>query len=117
MTSEEFSPRNEAGVFFVVAVADGVELLAELEVLLDDSGSKSSSNDPLLLFKLLFTALLLLLRFVMISNSSSSEAGEVIAPTGEGRCAGNALGADVLSHGSTFPLVPEGAVAPAPVPF
>lgn len=46
MTSEEFSPRNEAGVFFVVvAVAEGVELLAELEVLLDDSGSRSSSND------------------------------------------------------------------------
>lgn len=46
LTNEEFSPRNEAGVFFVVVVADGVELLAELEVLLDDSGSRSSSNDP-----------------------------------------------------------------------
>lgn len=28
-----------------------------------------------------------------------------------------ALGADDLSHGSTFPLVPGGAAAPAPVPF
>lgn len=159
LTSEEFSPRNEAGVFFVVvAAAEGVELLAELEVLLDDSGSRSSSNDNPLLFRLLLTALLLLLRLVIISNSSRSEAGEVIAPTGDGRCAGNAkapsaigaqgsclagfelggcqgsavgtgvvrlgchaslaLGADVFSHGSTFPLVPAtGAVAPAPVPF
>lgn len=159
LTSEEFSPRNEAGVFFVVVVADGVELLAELEVLLEDSGSRSSSSDPPLLCRLLLTALLLLLRLVMISNSSRSEAGEVIAPTGDGRFAGSAkapsasgaqgsclagfelggcqgsavgtgvarlgchaslaLGADDLSHGSTFPLVPAGATAaaPAPVPF
>lgn len=158
LTSEEFSPRNEAGVFFVVvAVAEGVELLAELEVLLDDSGSRSSSNDKPLLLRLLLTALLLLLLLVIISNSSRSEAGEVIAPTGDGRCAGSgkapsptvahgsclagfelgacqgsavgtgvvllachgslALGADVLSHGSTFPFVPAGAIAPAPVPF
>lgn len=90
-TSAEFSPRNDAGVFFVVAApaAAGAELLAELEVLLEDSGSRSSRRDPLL-FRLLFTALLLLLLLVIISNSSRSEAGEVIAPTGDGRFAGRA---------------------------
>lgn len=44
---------------------------------------------PPLLCRLLLTALLLLLRLVMISNSSRSEAGEVIAPTGDGRFAGS----------------------------
>lgn len=50
---------------------------------------ESFGDLQLLLLRLLLTALLLLLLLVIISNSSRSEAGEVIAPTGDGRCAGS----------------------------